>query len=57
MVEGRSLTSDWLLGIGVLFTVPWGVWVFVEIMTVYARFGDKQYMLVTRKQLSKEYQY
>ncbi len=55
MHDGNSEFALWLIGAGFLIMILWGLFVFAEIMTVYSRFSDKQYMLVTRKQLSHEY--
>ena len=53
--EGPTTTATVLLCIGALLSVFWFAFVMWTWISVASRLGDKEYMLVTRKLLSKEY--
>jgi hypothetical protein len=55
LINGRSLVSDILFGVGLALTLAWVAYVAWNLLLVYSRWGDKRYSLVLRKQLSKEY--
>jgi hypothetical protein len=54
-VEGPTATTTFLFVLGGALTVIWFGFVFVNLLLVYSRYGDKRYMIVTRKHLSREY--
>jgi len=51
----RTLATDLIFATGLVLSVLWFGFVIATWVAVAARLSDKQYMLITRKQLSKEY--
>ncbi len=51
----RSPDSHWLLVGGLSISGPWWTFITVIILQVYGRWGDKVYMRITRRKLSREY--
>ena len=57
LVQGAGgWSAAWIPMIAALaISVPWWIFITLVILQVYSRYGDKVYMSVTRKQLSREY--
>lgn len=54
-VDGPTTTATFLFWLGVTLSLFWFGFVTWTWVSVASRLGNKQYMLVTRKHLSKEY--
>jgi hypothetical protein len=53
-VEDLPAANLWMLG-ALAISIPWWIFITVILLQVYGRWGDKVYMTVTRRMLSKEY--
>jgi hypothetical protein len=53
-VEDLPGANLWMLA-ALAISIPWWTFITVILLQVYGRWGDKVYMTVTRRMLSKEY--
>ena len=53
-IDDLPAANPWMFG-ALAISIPWWIFIAVTLLQVYGRWGDKVYMTVTRRMLSKEY--